>query len=299
MVTRAQVRAAGCGDAEVRRLLRSGRWTALRRGVYVDTARLTEIGPVAAHAAAARLAIGGRGVVSHRTAAALHGVALLGPPGPAELTVPPGVLSPRAAGGLRLATAGLPAHHLTTAAGLPVTTPARTVVDLGRSSPFRAGVVAVESALRQGATDRAELDRVLRECWTWPGIRRAARAVDFAGDGSDSALESLCRLAFHAGGLPSPQQQTVLIDPRDGWSARVDFCWEPYRTVVEADGRHKYDDPQVLWREKLRQERIEELGYTVLRVTWTQIVHRPADTVARVLRAFARCGSLLPIARPA
>lgn len=90
----------------------------------------------------------------------------------------------------------------------------------------------------------------------------------------------------------------MLVDPRDGWFARVDFCWERFGTVVEADGRRKYDDPEVLWQEKLRQERIEDLGYRVLRVTWDQIVHRPQDTVARVLRAFAR-GSRLPAARPA
>ena len=298
VVGRAQVRAAGVGDAEVRRLVRSGRWTVLRRGVYIDSDRLAEVGPVAAHAAAARLALGGRGVASHRTAAALHGLALLGPPGPAHLTVVPGVLSPRTAPDLRLAAAGLPSHHVADVAGLPVTTPARTVVDLGRSLPFRAAVVVADSALRRGITERAELDLVLRDCWTWPGIRRAARVVGFAADGSDSALESLCRVVFRDGGLPAPRQQTVLVDPRDGWFARVDFCWEGFGTVVEADGRLKYDDPDALWREKLRQERIEDLGYTVLRVTWAQIVHRPAETVARVLRAFAR-GSRMPTARPA
>jgi hypothetical protein len=117
-------------------------------------------------------------------------------------------------------------------------------------------------------------------------VRRAARVVDVSGDGSDSPLETLCRLLFVGHGLPPADQQALLVDPRDGWFARVDFLWPAHRTVVEADGRTKYGEPADLWREKLRQERIEELGYAVVRVTWGQVTRQPAGTVARVLRGF-------------
>lgn len=292
VVTRAQALAGGHDAAEIRRLLRSGRWSALRRGVYVDAAELDRIGPDAARAAAAWVAVGRRAVLSHRTAAVLHGLALLGGPGPPHLTAAPGVLRPRVTADLELSTATLPAHHSCAVGGLPVTTPARTVVDLARSVPFRAGVVVAESALRRAATDRDELERALRDCWTWPGIRRAARVVTFAGAGSDSALESLCRVLFARAGIPPPEQQALLVDVRDGWFARVDFRWESQRTVVEADGRLKYGRPDDLWAEKLRQERIEELGYAVLRVTWDQLTREPHATVARLLRAFARGATL-------
>ena len=302
VVTREQLRACGYGDAEVRAMLRSGRWTALRRGVYVETARF-ERAAERSRLAAAWLALGGRAVVSHRSAAALFGLALLGPPGPAQLTAAPGVLRPRTTSDLRIATAALPEHHVIRSDGLPVTTPARTVVDLARSLPFPAAVVVAESALRVAGTDRAELDRALRDCWTWPGVRRAARVVDIAGDGSDSPLETLCRLMFARHGLPPPEQQALLVDSRDGWFARVDFLWSTHRTVVEADGRLKYGEAAALWQEKLRQERIEDLGYAVVRVTWAQVTQRPAETVARVLRGFGRgaalSGSRLPTVRPA
>lgn len=283
-------------------MLRSGRWTAVRRGVYVETASFARAAE-RSRLAAAWLALDRRAVVSHRSAAALHGLALLGPPGPAQLTAAPGTLRPRATADLRISTATLPDHHVTRSAGLRVTTPARTVVDLGRSLPFRAAVVVAESALRAGRTDRAELGRVLRDCWSWPGVRRAARVVDFAGDGSDSPLETLCRLVFARHGLPPPEQQALLVDPRDGWFARVDFLWSAQRTVVEADGRLKYGEAADLWQEKLRQERIEELGYAVVRLTWAQVTRRPAETVARVVRGFVRgaalSGSRLPTPRPA
>jgi len=303
VLTRDQVRACGYGDAFVRRMVRTGAWTLLRRGVYAETADLERTGRLIATAAAGWMALGRRGVLSHRTAATLHGLAIVGGPGPTQLTAPPGVLRPRTTTGLRISTAGLPAHHITTVHGLPVTTPARTVLDLARSSPHTDGVVVAESALRQARTERAELDRLLLDCWTWPGIRQATRVVAFAGDRSDSALESVCRVVFAGAGLPAPEQQALLVDERDGWFARVDFLWERHRTVVEADGRGKYGGPADLWSEKLRQERIEELGYAVLRVTWAQVAQQPTATVARVLRTFARgallTGSRLPTRRPA
>ena len=291
VISRRQAREAGCAEADVRWLVRSGRWVPLRRGVYADAARLAEVGKAPAQAAAAWLAVGRRGVVSHRTAAVLHGLSILGPAGPAHLTVPPGNLRPRRTPDLRLAVAALPVHHLTSVGGLPVTSVARTVLDLARSLPFRPAIVVADSALRHARTDPAELQGVLRDCWVWPGVRRAARVVDFAADGSDSPLESLCRALFHRAGLPAPEQQALVVDPRDGWFARVDFRWERHRTVVEADGRLKYVDPTDLWAEKLRQERIEELGHTVVRVTWSQVTRHPEETVARVLRAFARAAA--------
>jgi hypothetical protein len=303
VVTRDQVRSHGYGDAVVRGMLRTGEWTLLRRGVYAETAELERIGRIVAAAAAGWTALDRRGVLSHRTAAALHGLAIVGTPGPTHLTAAPGLLRPRRTTDLRISTARLPVHHITTIHGLPVTTPARTVLDLARSSPYRDGVVVAESALRQARTERGELDRLLIDCWTWPGVRRAAQVVAFAGDRSDSALESVCRVVFAAAGLPAPEQQALLVDERDGWFARVDFLWERHRTVVEADGRGKYGRPADLWAEKLRQERIEELGYCVLRVTWAQATRQPTATVARVLRTFARgallSGSRLPTGRPA
>jgi very-short-patch-repair endonuclease len=96
------------------------------------------------------------------------------------------------------------------------------------------------------------------------------------------------RVVFREHGLPPAELQGLLVDERDGWWGRVDFLWEQFRTIVEADGMTKYADRDVLRQDKLRQERIEELGYVVLRVTWTQVTREPLPTVARVVRAFAR-----------
>jgi very-short-patch-repair endonuclease len=54
--------------------------------------------------------------------------------------------------------------------------------------------------------------------------------------------------------------------------------------VLEADGRMKYRGDE-LWREKLRQERLERLGYRVIRVLWRDVMYRPTETIARIRRA--------------
>jgi very-short-patch-repair endonuclease len=83
-----------------------------------------------------------------------------------------------------------------------------------------------------------------------------------------------------------PELQVWLGDDA-GTIGRVDFLWRKAGVVGEADGRVKYTD-SALWQEKLRQERLEDAGYGVLRWTWAQ-AHAPDEIFrARVLQAFSR-----------
>ena len=70
------------------------------------------------------------------------------------------------------------------------------------------------------------------------------------------------------------------------WVARSDFYWEEFSLVGEVDGRVKYAAGQSweevgaqLWREKLRQEQIEDGVHEVIRWTWLQ-GHAPDDLFA-------------------
>jgi hypothetical protein len=86
--------------------------------------------------------------------------------------------------------------------------------------------------------------------------------VAFADDRAATPLESISRVAFHDYGLPRPLLQALIggLDP-------VDFRWEKWRVVGEADGLIKNTSPDALRREKLREEGIAQLGFTVFR--WT------------------------------
>lgn len=129
-----------------------------------------------------------------------------------------------------------------------------------------------------------ELRQVLLDCWTWPGALRVGRVAAAADPNAESPLESIGRLLLLQHGLPTPSTQVPI--GRD----RVDFLWPRYRTVGEADGMTKYDgsEPDSLRHEKLRQERLEEAGLTVVRFTWRQVEHEPGRTVDRFRRAFAK-----------
>ena len=286
--TYAEAIAAGYTRGLIRHLVRTGRWLVLRRGVFCDAALAEGADPIRLASGAALLVMAPGAVISHETAAFLHELPTVAAPSWVWLTRPrtsrhgrhshPGIIE-------RSAT--LPAAHVTRLHGLPVTTVARTVVDLARHRSFVDAVVLTDGVLHAGATTHAELIAVRVACEAWPGIGRAARALTFADGAAESPLESRSRIAFAQGGLPPPTLQAV-IRLLDGSLARADFLWDEWRVIGEADGRLKYETPDDLWREKLREDRLRELGYEVVRWTWDEIVNRPEVVMARILRAAER-----------
>lgn len=85
---------------------------------------------------------------------------------------------------------------------------------------------------------------------------------------------------FMAWGVPWVSQVPIR-DARGQFVARVDFLVDRW-VVVEFDGRMKYDDPQVLWAEKRREDALRALGYEVVRLTWSDLDH--PERVARLIR---------------
>ncbi|WP_314035436.1 type IV toxin-antitoxin system AbiEi family antitoxin domain-containing protein [Dietzia sp. CH92] len=166
------------------------------------------------------------------------------------------------------------ADAVTEVDGIPVTTPARTIVDVARSSPFTGAVCAADEALRRELCSPAELADELDAAAGRVGIARARAVVAFADAGAQSVLESVSRVVISRAGLPMPQLQREFILP-DGTSVFVDMYWEEWGLVGEADGTGKYgiDDGEESVRQKLRDEKkrqndIESLGNIVRRWQW-------------------------------
>ena len=228
--------------------------------------------------------------VSHHSAALIHGIELLGrPPGEAvALTGPPGSMSRRTCRtGIRTHVAALPAGHVVTRRGLPVTSVARTVVDLARASSVQAGVVAADSALRGRQASKADLELCVTTCAGWPGIQNARRAVAFADGRAESVLESISRVAFDELGLPPPDLQAWVGD-EDEIIGRADFLWRAYRTVGEADGAVKYADPARAMAQLERDARLRAAGFEVVHFTWREITRTPEQVAATIRTAFRR-----------
>ena len=296
--TTAQALQAGYSPDRIRGLVRRGEWVTLRTGVHcasplLEGARDDPAGQHAIRVAAALLAIDLRAVASEASAACLYGLPLpAGEPARAVLTVATGSATPRQYRGLLIRAAGLPDGHVTRQHGLPATTPARTVVDLARKMPFEDAVILADAALHRGLVRPADLQRMLRDCWTWPGVRRAARVVRFADGRCETPIESRSRVLFDRGGLPAPEPQQLIVDGHDNVVARVDFLWRGQRTIGESDGRIKYGDPSAIWREKRREDLLRDLGYEVVRWSWHNLIEQPERTVARIRAAFARAARI-------
>jgi hypothetical protein len=229
---------------------------------------------------------------SHESAAILHGLDLLGrpPEGLVTLTRPPHARGSRASGkNLRIHAARLFPGHVTKRYGLPVTSVARTVVDLARTSPFMDGVVVADSALHARKTTREELTGVLEVCSNWNGALRAMRVAGFSDQRSESVLESCARVTFDEQGLPAPELQVDVGG--DQLIGRVDFYWREYLTIAEADGMLKYADPTRATDQLERDQLLREVGYKVVHFTWRQLFREPDRVVAWIKDAFTRPGA--------
>lgn len=287
-------------EARIRRALRSGDLVCERRGVLVGRRRVALASGTAAHVLETQVAItglrgGSTAYACLGSAAVLHRLARLGRP-------PQRVRLYRERGGpwrddrIAVLVCSLPRAHVTCLQGVPTTTCARTAVDLARWVTFRSAVVVMDSALRNGCGIE-EIDAVVGDCTRWPGIRHARKAALFADGRAESPLESISRVVMHEAGLPAPALQVPLgIDEMGVPTGVVDFYWDDYRLIGEADGLLKYDEEpaadgeSTLRAEKLRQEALEALDYRVVRWTWNDIWYRPDWVMERLRRAMTPRG---------
>lgn len=300
IVTTSELVAAGFAVRDIRTLLRHEVLVGISRGVYARAdlaADMAATGERRAHllrAAAAVAVSRPNSVISHVDAALLHGLALLDRPDFRAVAV---TRSRRAGGsrtgrpGISLHLASLPSRDVTLVQGIPVTSAERTVVDLARALPFAAGLVTADSALFQEKTTAGRLYRVVGDCKGWPGIATAREVVDFSHPGGESPLESISRVAFRDGGLPPPVLQAWIQGNRR-LIGRVDFLWDEQRTIAEADGAMKYQDPNRARQQLWRDAELRRAGYEVVHFTWRDITARPEYVVEQIRAAFARTARL-------
>lgn len=285
VVSRKQAANAGVPASQLGTPFRPRELVRIGPDAYVDVEELSSLSRtrrLALQVAAARLRSDVDFVAVGATAALIHDLPLLGPT-PIRLQ-------------LAERREARPVHHgqsrtiddddVVTVHGVPLSSLARTAVDVARRRPFAAGVVSADAVLARGVP-RVRLQEVLERSKRWPGLAIATRVVEFADGRSESPLESLGRVRFFEHGLPPPELQVVLSG-LGGEPARVDQYWGQYRTVAEADGAAKYVDRVALFEEKQREDRMRDAGFEVVRYTWDEALGRPAVIVGRLVRAFRR-----------
>ena len=293
VVSHADVLACGYTESQLRERLKAGAWMRLRRGYYALRPEMEELPPWEIdavvhrlHVRAAARALGTSVVVSHQSAAALHDVSLWAiPVSEVQVTRLDGRTG-RVRAGVRFHVGRLSDSSVTMVDGVVVTTPARALVELACVTPYETAVIAVDSALRQRLTTREDLLDALDAVNWWPGSGTAKAAVLFADGRSESVGESRLRVLMDNQGLPKPALQTRFGTAADNVIARVDFYFREYGVVVEFDGMVKYRDTirSTVLAEKVREDRLREMGLIVVRVTWDEL-DDPAAVGWRIRRA--------------
>lgn len=226
---------------------------------------------------AACLATGG--AASHRAAAALWGLRGC-QPGPVELTVA-GRRRPELDGVVAHTTDRLDRMDLTVRGRIPVTVPARTLLDLGAVVKVDVVEPALEDAvLRELVSFRRLLRTVERLGASGRNgagtLRWLLEARDPATAPTESMLEDRLVRVLRGGGLPEPVRQY-----RVG-RVRVDLAYPDVRLAIEADGRVWHAGRTDLQRNSSKGNLLVGLGWRVLHFTWFDVTRRPGDVVATV-----------------
>jgi predicted transcriptional regulator of viral defense system/very-short-patch-repair endonuclease len=288
----AEWRALGLTTPQFRSLVRSGDLVRVWYGVYatgpaIAWGKANSMTEHTLRVIAARVATGRDMVASHHSAAKIHGLTLYpAAPDLVVLTKPSGCRSSRLkSDGLIVHAAELPREHTVKRFGVPVTTVARTVVDIARNSPFMSGVVTADYALHADSVTPEALAAVCDSCERWPGIRTARRVAEFSDARAESVLESCARVIFEEHGLERPALQVTFQGYDFAYS--VDFYWPRYNVIAEADGALKYEDPNRAFEQLKRDQNLRDLGKKVVHFTWRELFGQTATVIDRIRGAWA------------
>jgi very-short-patch-repair endonuclease len=254
------------------------KYTKLFRDVYVD--RGTEV-TAQVLARAGWLWSGRRGIIAGLSASAVYGAKWIDAAGPLEIIDSNRNPVP----GLRIRSNRIEEDEFQLVDGIPVTTPARTVLDLACWYSTFDAVAAIDALARATEVKTPGVRTLMQRYKARRGIRRAERALDLMDPGAQSPKETWLRLLLIDAGFPRPQRQIPVRDQFGDVIAYLDMGWEYLKVAVEYDGdQHRSDRRQYRWDIR-RLEMLERLGWIVVRVTAGD---PPEDIVRRVRAALAR-----------
>jgi Transcriptional regulator, AbiEi antitoxin/Protein of unknown function (DUF559) len=288
VVTRAQLLGIGITSPTISGWVREGRLHRVHRGVYaVGHPRLTPEGRFLA----AVFACGPGAVLSHESAAVLWG--LRQPRGPRiDVTVPTrGGRSRR--GVLITHRSTLEPEEVTVKDGIPVTSAARTVLDLADVLRRRPLERVLDEAFYLGLDLEGLTPRRGRRGF---GLLTAVLAAHEAGTTwTRSALEERMLTLCRRRGLPPP----VVNGEVGRWD--VDFHWPCERLIVETDAWSSHGGRGAFERDRAKDAQLVEAGWRVVRITRNRLAREPdavAAQLARLLYADGSSSSLPVVRRP-
>jgi hypothetical protein len=263
--------------------VRSDRWQQLHPGVYATFSGIPGRG---SWLWAALLAAGPGAVLSHQTAAELHGLSDQ-PTSPIHVTVPAhrhvvavsGVCLHRSARAVEAVLGG---------SQPPRTRVEETVLDLIQTAKTFDDVRGwVTRAIARELTDETSLRHAMTSRNRLRWREDLAELIVAAAGGDHSVLEfRYHRDVERAHGLPESARHVRFVTP-GGRRGRRDRVYEPYGVVVELDGRLAHP-AENKWQDKTRDNAAAAAGNQSLRYGWEQVKWQPCETAAEVARVLRR-----------
>jgi very-short-patch-repair endonuclease len=274
VVSGRQLRELGLGYGAIKHRVNAGRLRRLRRAVYLVGPTLL---PLSLEMAAI-LACGEGAAISHHTAAGIHQLL----PHPAQ----PGLIHVTVTGSDRGPKPGIRVHRpairrdeLTSRHRIPITTPARTILDLAPDLEIAALEQVLAQAHRTNLATVAQLDSLITRYPRRPGTPALKTVLQGPGEPKLTRSKSERRMleAFRRAALPEPGTNASLA------GYEVDFLWVSARLVVEIDGQPFHSARPDRRRDHERDAHLGELGYAVLRLDADVAPERAVALVAAAL----------------
>jgi very-short-patch-repair endonuclease len=275
--TTRQLAEAGLGRHRVAHRAAIGWLVRVHRGVFL-------VGPIHAplgRAMAAVLSCGEGALLSHHTAGRLWGF-LRDAAGAIHVTVPRrgGVHNGR---GIRLhRTQALEPADVTYRERIPVTSPARTLLDLATVLPRAELARAVEEAMVQRLVTPASVTEQFGRYPRHRGVDALREAVRPESSLTRSEAERRLLELIRSARLHEPRTNAQV------GRYEVDLLWPEVRLVVEVDGYAFHATRGAFERDRRRDADLQAGGYRVLRLTWTQIADEPEAVLASLALAYGQ-----------
>lgn len=255
------------------------RYVALHQDVYVPRdAELTAV----LRAKACWLRSRRRGVLAGFSASALHGSKWIDP------TLPAAIIDTnrRPAAGVQIWEERIEPDEISVVDGMPLTTPARTALDLARRHPAGTAVAAIDALAQAVELKPADIDLLVERYRGRRGMKAARAALELIDNGAQSPRETWLRLLLLRAGFPRPQTQIPVLNEW-GWAeAYLDMGWEDIKVAVEYDGDQHRSSRYQYVKDIRRLETLEQrYGWIVIRVVAED---HPDEVISRVHTARAR-----------
>lgn len=274
VISHTQLIELGLSRQGIQDRVRAGRLHVVYRGVYaVGRRRIDRRG----WWKAGTLAAGDGAVLSHTSAAALWG--LIQPRESVEVTVLSRAGRKRRQGLTIHRTSSLPDHETTVRDGIPVTSLARTLLDLSTIFDRRGLERALDEAEYLRLYDGIALQRVIAEHPARAARLRTCIEEHVAGTTpTNEGLEERFLLLCRAYGIPDP-----LVHQRIG-PYEVDFLWSAERVIVETDDRASHLRAASFERDHRKTAYLQDRDYDVRRVTSRMLDHDEAGVMYGIKR---------------